>query len=233
MHVFECETIKNEVNVGYKIPSDKCISLRLDIKGMSRIKRTHFPTKKEFNPIFADAMIQVMKILSKHFNAQVAFTQSDEITLLIESGKAKNPNYGHPYGGRVHKMVSLGAALASVEATTILRKTYPNIPNILFDCRAGEWDNLVHANWIIEWRKMDCYRNGISDAVYAIPNEGKQLVKLSTVQKIELLGGDIENILPKHQLYGTTITKTYITKSVINQKTGEPTECTRGVYIES
>lgn len=227
MRKYEAESLKRELGVVYRISSDKCISLRLDIKGMSRIKKSHFPTKKEFNPIFADVMIEVMTTIAKQLNAQIAFTQSDEITLIIESGRDKNPEYCHPYGGRVQKLVSITAALASVEATNLLRKHYSNIPNILFDCRAGEWDTLEYAENIIRWRKMDCYRNGLSDAVYALPN-GKQLVKLNTDEKIKILG-DI-NVLPKHQIHGTILKKTYKEKECVNQKTGETTKCIRSTY---
>lgn len=174
----------------------KYITLRLDIKNMSKIKTQIFG--KGWSNEFAIIMCKIAARLCQEFNASFAYTQSDEITILIEP--SKNESFTHQYSGRRDKLISLSAAIASsifnweireildkkyIEQQYSLVNNYPNSmknamkslyeqsrivigkePVVFFDCRMAVWDSLKDAFGLILWRAYDCGVNGLSDAVY-------------------------------------------------------------------
>ena len=96
------------------IPKSKWISIRLDLRSFSKISSTLF--SKKYNVTFGNLMSETMKDLMKEFNAQIGFTQSDEITILIssccnssceiyENLPQKCPNHSHIFGGKRDKLV--------------------------------------------------------------------------------------------------------------------------------
>jgi tRNA(His) 5'-end guanylyltransferase len=110
-------------------PHDQVITLRLDITCMSTLKK-HLMNMGIFTQGWSDEFARIMQetaqSLATKYNARWAYTQSDEITLIIvptrtETGEF-NPRYEHPRAGKLQKLVSLAAAHASAIATAALQR---------------------------------------------------------------------------------------------------------------
>ena len=181
----------NKIDTISKIPSDKTFAMRLDIRGMSRIKSALIKLdvlKSRWDPDFAYIMRSVTESLSYEFHSKFSYTQSDEITLIIvppvpiqteSESTDRLSKYQHPFNGRYQKLISLSAAMASTEFMRQLylfaiyksqgkmnMETLNKIPLVHFDCRISIWDNVKDAFQLVLWRSYDCGLNGISDAVY-------------------------------------------------------------------
>jgi tRNA(His) guanylyltransferase len=82
--------------------------LRLDGRGFSRLTEEHFD--KPFDQRFSDLMVTTAQALLTELGARYAYTESDEISLLLDPGSDL-------FGRRVEKLVSVSAGLASATFT--------------------------------------------------------------------------------------------------------------------
>jgi tRNA(His) 5'-end guanylyltransferase len=82
--------------------------LRLDGRGFSRLTDEHFD--KPFDQRFSDLMVTTAQALLTELGARYAYTESDEISLLLDPGSDL-------FGRRVEKLVSVSAGLASATFT--------------------------------------------------------------------------------------------------------------------
>lgn len=82
--------------------------LRLDGRGFSRFTEQHFD--KPFDPRFADLMVTTAQTLTTELGARYAYTESDEISLLLPPGFDL-------FGRSVEKLVSISAGIASAAFT--------------------------------------------------------------------------------------------------------------------
>jgi tRNA(His) guanylyltransferase len=82
--------------------------LRLDGRGFSRLTEEHFD--KPFDQRFSDLMVTTAQALVTELGARYAYTESDEISLLLDPGSDL-------FGRRVEKLVSVSAGLASATFT--------------------------------------------------------------------------------------------------------------------
>ena len=90
------------------------IILRLDGRGFSKLTEAHFA--KPFDPHFKEAMTLATLATAQDFNAVLAYTQSDEISLLLHKDTQL-------FDRRVEKLTTLSASLASV--TFALKTQHP------------------------------------------------------------------------------------------------------------
>jgi tRNA(His) 5'-end guanylyltransferase len=242
--------ISNREKLNENISNEKCYTLRLDIKGMSNIKKLLFSSgifQSKYDISFEEMMKHTTKLLQVEYNAKWAYTQSDEITLVI-CPSIDNPLFQHHFGGRHDKLVSLSAAFASIESMKYLMLLNPskidvilhNV-NILFDSRLAVWDNQRDAFQVILWRAYDCGINGISDTIHNLDNKKSRnllqtspegistLIKQSTGEKLNYL--NIEGLLPlrNHQAYGTLFQREKKLRKGFNPKTLLEVECIRSV----
>ncbi|MEO3856183.1 tRNA(His) guanylyltransferase Thg1 family protein [Acrocarpospora sp. B8E8] len=135
-------------------------------------------------------MDEVTKALCAEITGTVfAYTQSDEISLLIEDfGSIHTQPW---FGGVVNKMVSISAALASVKFNEVaheIRTTSGFAPTgmALFDSRVFTISDPVEvANYYV-WRQKDWVRNSISMAAHAHFSQA-ELHKVNTDQMQEKL----------------------------------------------
>jgi tRNA(His) 5'-end guanylyltransferase len=226
------------------LPATDCITIRLDIRGMSKLKRTLLRLKvleQKWDPKLADMMIHVTNVLAKEYNVIYAYTQSDEITLILapplQTEESTKRLYEHPFGGRRDKLTSLSAALASVTADRYLthliqhldESVHSSLPILQFDARVAKWSSLAESFTLILWRAYDCSVNGISDAVYNIK---PSLSTLHTTAKLQWLAEQKLLPLPDHQAYGTLLYKERLEKTALDRRTGEEVKVMRGVYLE-
>lgn len=151
---------------------------RLDGRSFSALTKkrfNHFLTSGPFSQIFSDIMISVTKQLMVEYGARLAYTQSDEISLVWHLPEESLASY--PFDGRFHKLTSTLAGTASANfalrhvalALTIAEAearvpeeslTIDNAP--VFDCRVWQVPSLAEAANYIVWRELDAKKNSIS-----------------------------------------------------------------------
>lgn len=108
---------------------------------------------------FSDGMIAVAVALCADIQgAQFAYTQSDEVSVLI-----------HPYkrfvssawfDGQVQKMCSVSASIASGVMTAMSREIFDELRIAAFDSRVFVLPEEEVCNYFV-WRQKDCVRNSI------------------------------------------------------------------------
>lgn len=213
------------------VGGDKWFTLRLDGKTFSgTIRRlVHIGVlEKGFSSVFADIMCMTTQTLGAKFqNVVYAFTQSDEITLIMKPASViDGVQMPHMFSGRRDKLVTYGAALATQcfwrgivkhlatkDACTV--DAIDRLPDMTFDCRLGTFESLSDAFSLILWRAYDCGVNGVTSAAYHsdIP-EVRKTVKQNTLQKVEALAQHGLLPLPHHQAYGAFYALAPTTKTV-------------------
>lgn len=174
--------------------------LRVDGKGFSKFTK---PMRKEqpFSMEFTERMKRATLALAMGFSGvTLAFTQSDEISLLFHDFGEKNMK---PYGGRVEKLASLGAATASAHFNL------GTMDAAIFDGRVlslGDDEELVREYFASR------YFNGVSNSVGMLSSfhySHSSLMGVSTREKKERLEADghpWSGVAPEHR-YGVFYSK--------------------------
>ena len=155
---------------------------------------------KPFDPNLIKSMdftsAQLYKQLS---NTVLVYTQSDEINILFQQDKTNETQ--PPFGGKVQKMVSCIASLATAEFNRSIREDYNCIPSTwaTFDARVFcvPWTEVP--NYFI-WRHQDCYRNAIHSIARSLFS-AKELHKKNRGQQFYMIGEDIRKFSDR-DLYG-------------------------------
>lgn len=113
---------------------------------------------KPFDPRMTEAMLQTTFHLVDRFNAQTAFVQSDEISLVFAPVEDASPPL---YGRRVQKIVSVLASYASAFFNKQMEFQGGEIA--AFDARVFECPDESAVMRAIYWRHtLDCRRNAIN-----------------------------------------------------------------------
>jgi len=138
--------------------------------------------QRPFDQRFASSMLQASLALCRNIpGARLAYTQSDEITLLLYSPS----RYFEPWFDLdVQKLCSVSAGLCSVAFYSAWTRAFPDSASLPhFDARC--WNLPVHevANAFI-WRQADAVRNSINALAQAhFPAKELHGLKLSAVQE--------------------------------------------------
>jgi len=129
-------------------------------------------------------MVQVATDLVNETNACMAYTQSDEITLCWKADSFGSQIY---FNGRIQKMVSILAALASVRFNLLLPEFLDGkSAGAMFDCRVWNVPSEEEAANSFLWREFDATKNSISMAARAYYSHNEVNGK-NGVQKQEML----------------------------------------------
>lgn len=190
-----------------RLPSGTFAALRVDGKNFSRFTK---PMRKDspFSDEFSDRMFNAARMLAEQASGAVCvFTQSDEISVVFQDIDEKSEKW---MGGRVQKIASIGAALASVgfnAGTDDLA---------VFDGRVFDLgSDLTTAIAYLKERYDSGVRNSVGmQASHYFSHE--QLVGKSVSQRCEMLRGigmDWENVAPVHR-FGTLFSKEMVHKVV-------------------
>lgn len=131
------------------------------------------------------AMISTTEFLVEQMQADVGYTQSDEITLLWRNEDLRAEL---PFGGRRFKLISLGAAYASAHFIRIADSIWKEKKNrtAVFDCRVWQVPNRMEAANTLLWRVKDAVKNSISMAASAHYSP-KQLHGKTSKERQEML----------------------------------------------
>jgi tRNA(His) 5'-end guanylyltransferase len=203
-------------------------SIRLDGKNFSplvRGLRSAGVLQPGYSVEFGEMMVKTANVVMDEIRACCAFIQSDEMTLIVPACKEEQI---HHYGGRLQKLVSTTASLATFTFYNLIlelaKKNNVELPMrpITFDARIGQWNSIAEAFSLILWRSYDCSVNGVSDAIFHM-KAGKESREKNTSEKLHFLSDN--NMLPlhPHQSFGTILWTTREPKDCVNQKTGEKT----------
>lgn len=111
---------------------------------------------RPFDPRLNGLMVQTMLSLANATGARYCYTQSDEITLVCLTEGKSQPLFG----GRVLKLCSLVASLASVKFNQGLAEWGITSNKLAtFDCRAFNVPDKETAAQVVIWRETDAIRN--------------------------------------------------------------------------
>ena len=115
---------------------------------------------KPFDIGLVTLMQETARYLLATANATVAYTQSDEITLVWTQDDFDSQRF---FDGRVCKMTSLLAAMASVFFNKHVALALPQKKGCdpLFDCRVWSVPTLEESANVLVWRELDAVRNSI------------------------------------------------------------------------
>jgi tRNA(His) 5'-end guanylyltransferase len=137
--------------------------VRLDGLGFSKFTRG---MARPFHEPMSRAMIETARHLVEETHASFGYTQSDEITLGFWSA---DPQHEPLFGGRVQKLVSAYAGMAS---SKFMEQVMLRMPERLkrlpsFDARVFNMPNLDEMADCVLFRALDCAKNSITMAASA------------------------------------------------------------------
>ena len=115
---------------------------------------------RPFDVRFMAAMDEVLRLVAEDLGCVVfGFVQSDELSLLlkgsnvvVESGRGN----GLPFNGRVQKLASTSAGLASA----VMSRAFPAMGFAVFDARVFGVSRREALEWF-HWRQTDCVKNSV------------------------------------------------------------------------
>jgi len=135
------------------------ILVRLDGRAFHSFTRG---LQRPFDARLTECMVSAALAVMHESNAALAYTQSDEISLVLLPGKREDDV---PYfAARVQKLCSILAATASVTFNSGVRESIPSHAQRLavFDARAWNVPSLSEAAQCILWRELDAEKNSVA-----------------------------------------------------------------------
>jgi tRNA(His) guanylyltransferase len=137
------------------------ICARIDGRGFSKFTSGF---EKPFDPFLTKAMRGATQWLVEQTHAAIGYTQSDEISLIFTPNTEDSQGF---FAGRIQKMASVLAGMATVKFNHILMETHEEIVRRrlpLFDARVWQVPSMAEATNTLLWRAQDAKKNGISAA---------------------------------------------------------------------
>lgn len=136
------------------------IIVRLDGRSFSKFTKG---MERPFDAKFKEAMVETAKHLVKETHAVVAYTQSDEITLILYTDNVKSGST--MFEGRIQKLTSVFASIATAKFIMEMLEKFPERINKdkqpHFDARAFVVPSKSEAANCILWRVQDAVKNSI------------------------------------------------------------------------
>lgn len=123
---------------------------------------------RPYDLMMTRAMIDTTKYLVDQTNALIGYTQSDEISLCWLSESSNQQIF---FNGKIQKMVSVLAALATAKFNNIAMSVWPDrIAKTLpvFDTRVFQLPNKIECTNAFLWREFDAIKNSISMAARSV-----------------------------------------------------------------
>lgn len=157
---------------------------------------------RPFDPAMCECMLRTTAALVRNNHPLIAYTQSDEITLVFHAtGDAQLP-----FGGKWQKLTSLLAAEASVAFKVAADELLPAKREAMptFDARAWQVPSLREAIENLAWREADATKNSITMAASTLFSP-KVLHGVDSKRKLDMLlsRGVNWNDYPAHFKRGT------------------------------
>ncbi|CAE6961345.1 unnamed protein product [Symbiodinium natans] len=195
-------------------------------------------------PGYSDEIGEAMQLCCRamldEFKGNVAYTHSDEMTILLcprqttKAGAARD----WPHGGRVQKWLSIGASIVTAlfnrKLEQMAEKRGMQLPHDIiahFDCRLGEFDSLQEALALLLWRSFDCSVNCLQDGAHHA-GAPLEVVQSDFSQKLRWLHKAGLLPLKPHQAYGSLFVKTIGEFDTIVPGTNETVRVSRKVNVK-
>ena len=141
-----------------RLPPDNPWIVRLDGRGFHGWTRG---LERPFDDRLRAMMVETAEAILTEAGGEHAFTQSDEVTIVIACTGKSEP----AFGGKLQKLVSLLAACASTTFNDAARRLAPEhavkAGTALFDARAFAVPGEEAARIAFEERQRDCRRNAV------------------------------------------------------------------------
>ncbi len=118
---------------------------------------------RPYDRTMSDMMVETTKYLVHETNANVGYTQSDEISLAWHSTDYRSQVW---FDGRIMKMTSQLAAQATLIFNRLVASKYPEYYDRMptFDARVWQVPNRTEAANVFVWREWDATKNSITMA---------------------------------------------------------------------
>ena len=161
-HGNRMKSYENTVN-SHKLMANLPVIIRLDGKKFSKLSKI-LNLDKPYDENFSLIMKNTAEFLLKNVNkCVVAYTQSDEISLILDN------TYDSPvdYDRRTQKLCSTVASLCSVYFNTLVKDHYSNTEHLYtnvyptFDARVYNVPSWIEASNVLLWRELDATKNSI------------------------------------------------------------------------
>lgn len=184
----------------YKLTPRSYVIIRLDGKNFSKYTAK---LDKPFDTDLSVAMDETAKALCDEFNCKFAYTQSDEISLVVTD--IGNIEAEMIHGGSLQKLCSLTASVATAKFNYIRNLQYLNdldkdllinsinkdfiidLPKqAFFDSRVFIVPNQIEVINHMVWRQTDGTRNSVSMAAHALLGH-KATMNKSNAEKQEMM----------------------------------------------
>ena len=125
--------------------------------------------ERPYDAHLSHCMKQTAVRLLELTHCDIAYTQSDEITLVWKNEYEAGKECKAFFNGKVQKMVSILAATATGEFRDLVANWLPEKAQErpMFDCRVWQVPNLEVAAENLLWREMDATKNSITMAASA------------------------------------------------------------------
>jgi tRNA(His) guanylyltransferase len=208
------------------LPFNTPVIMRLDGHGFSKFT-SYFA--RPFDERIHTAMICVCTDLLSHFpSVTVAYTQSDEITLVFPAGV-------QAFNERVQKLCSLSASYCSVRFNFHLEKALREMPEpqvkeewvgtAHFDARLFSVPSVQEALNNLIWRcRNDAVRNAVNGFARTMYST-KEMHQKKTQDLIDMMleekGVRFEDAVPKWAVEGCLVKREQYEHEGVNLKTGE------------
>lgn len=183
---------------------------RLDGRAFHTFTRT---MERPFCQPFRDAMTELTTFLVQETSALIGYTQSDEITIGWYSRRYQSQIM---FNGKLQKMVSILAALASAKFNRMVVERWPHLADRLpvFDCRVWNVPTHEEAANVFLWREQDATRNSLQMLARAHFSHNELIAKDSSELHDMLHSKGINwNDLPAELKRGT-----YVRRSIVMRK---------------
>lgn len=172
---------------------------------------------RPFSPVMKKCMNAAAQEVVKQLGAKFAYFQSDEISYVWKGSAAED--YGHPYKGRVEKLLSIVSAITSV---AFYKEAIEQIDDLdqrplpVFDARLAEiaetQNNLNHDAALmtsVMWRENDALRNSIAMVAQSYYTQAELQGKNTSEQQLmcTIKGFDWDSAKVTGTLQGTYLVK--------------------------
>lgn len=213
------EMFFKDIESQYKITASKkaYTILRLDGKSFSKYTKG---LVKPFDPQLISDFNEVVKYLCENMeNVRFAYTQSDEISVLMTDFESANREAW--FGNSLQKIVSISASLATYKMNALR----PGGKAAIFDSRVLSLKSKADAMRYFIWRQKDCARNAVQMVAYQNFST-KQLDGVSTEHQKALLlnnGINFDTDFSQGEKFGRCSTR--VQRSVkIERRAGMPAD---------
>lgn len=173
------------------LPDNTYAVVRFDGKNFSSFtKRFAKPYDEQFMAAMDDT---TRKMAATIPGALFGYTQSDEISIVFSDLASENSQMW--FGGRVDKMLSIGAA--TVTALFIQALGFDGVGQIpVFDARVHTLADKAEVEEYVRWRRFDAQKNSVTMAANVLHSH-KFLMGLSSKERLRLLEGTEYETLPE------------------------------------